>query len=60
MSQSGDWIGFIPLTIPKCWHYGKTGRAANFFDVKKKGEKKKRRGGKENEKKNAPKSSTCK
>lgn len=31
MSQAGDWIGFIPRTIPKCWHYGKPGVLPTFF-----------------------------
>lgn len=36
MSRSGDWIGFIPRTIPKRWHYGERGALPTFSGEKKK------------------------
>lgn len=41
MSRSGDWIGFIPRTIPKRWHYGERGALPTFSGKKRerKGEK---------------------
>lgn len=35
MSRSGDWIGFIPRTIPKRWHYGERGALPTFSGKKK-------------------------